>query len=260
EVFFFHSFSNDSIRNRHDSVTKQFGLFSATFKIYDWIPALTDQTHSWRTGYFFKMIRQPGWHLYTLCVLIVLTVLFHSCTCKGKEEKTKDAEKIKKKDIRDYSDADMERLFDQWEDSDEDELEEDELPEWKRKPPAIDITRLDMSNPAEVLKASKKGRTLMMFATVSGNPTEEESEKISMLWHSQLFNAHVDMQRYVVGPNRVLFMLKDGAKAWEVKDFLVTQERCEEVTIENQNFPGAGAAAKGKKQDQKKSKKEKSEL
>ena len=39
-------------------------------------------------------------------------------------------------------------------------------------------------------------------------------------------------------------MLKDGSKAWEVKDFLVTQERCEEVTIENQNFPGAGASAK----------------
>ena len=36
-------------------------------------------------------------------------------------------------------------------------------------------------------------------------------------------------------------MLKDGAKAWEVKDFLVKQEKCAEVTIENQNFPGAGA-------------------
>ncbi|GFR71668.1 LDLR chaperone MESD [Elysia marginata] len=201
---------------------------------------------------------QPRWYLFTFCALIFWTTLFSSCDCKGKEGNTKEAEKIKKKDIRDYSDADMERLFDQWEDSDEDELEEDELPEWKREPPKIDVSKLDPSNPAELLKATKKGRTLMMFATVSGNPTEEESEKISMLWQSQMFNAHIELQRYVVGPNRILFMMKDGAKAWEVKDFLVQQERCEEVTIENQNFPGAGA--KGKEQNKKNSKKDKSEL
>ena len=36
-------------------------------------------------------------------------------------------------------------------------------------------------------------------------------------------------------------MIKDGAKAWEIKDFLVTQDRCEEVTIEGKNYPGAAA-------------------
>ena len=44
--------------------------------------------------------------------------------------------------------------------------------------------------------------------------------------------------RYVVGENRVIFMLKDGAMAWEVKDFLVNQDRCEEVTIEGKSYPG----------------------
>lgn len=38
--------------------------------------------------------------------------------------------------------------------------------------------------------------------------------------------------------NRVIFMLKDGAMAWDIKDFLVNQERCEEVTIEGKNYPG----------------------
>ena len=33
-------------------------------------------------------------------------------------------------------------------------------------------------------------------------------------------------------------MLKDGAVAWEVKDFLVQQDRCEEVTIEGKSYPG----------------------
>lgn len=47
--------------------------------------------------------------------------------------------------------------------------------------------------------------------------------------------------RYVVGSNRVLFLLKDGAKSWEVKNFLVNQERCELVTIEGKDYPGKGA-------------------
>ena len=41
--------------------------------------------------------------------------------------------------------------------------------------------------------------------------------------------------------DRALFLLKDGSKAWEVKDFLVQQPECKEVTFENQNFPGAAA-------------------
>ncbi|KAH9509686.1 hypothetical protein Btru_044244 [Bulinus truncatus] len=132
-----------------------------------------------------------------------------------------------------------------YEEADEDDLEEDELPEWKKEPPKIDLTSIDPSDPEGFMKTSKKGRTLMMFASVSGNPTELETEKISMLWHSSLFNANIETQRYVVGSNRVLFMMKDGSKAWEIKDFLVKQERCEEVTIEGQAYPGAGASKKG---------------
>lgn len=47
--------------------------------------------------------------------------------------------------------------------------------------------------------------------------------------------------RFVVGSNRVIFMLRDGSFAWEVKDFLVAQERCAEVTVEGQVFPGKAA-------------------
>ena len=57
-------------------------------------------------------------------------------------------------------------------------------------------------------------------------------------------SVHLFVLRYVVGSNRVLFMLKDGAKAWEIKDFLVRQDRCEVVTIENQDYPGKGASSK----------------
>ena len=55
-----------------------------------------------------------------------------------------------------------------FQDADEDELEEDELPEWKREPPKVDMSKLDPKDPEGMLKMSKKGRTLMLFATVSG--------------------------------------------------------------------------------------------
>lgn len=91
----------------------------------------------------------------------------------------------KKKDIRDYNDADLERLFDEWEvrwilyhlekkikrvfiQEKDEPLEEDELPEWKKQPPKIDLTNMDPNNPEAMLQMAKKGRTLMMFASVSG--------------------------------------------------------------------------------------------
>ncbi|CAL1528141.1 unnamed protein product [Lymnaea stagnalis] len=199
---------------------------------------------------------------------MILVVLFLFCFVNGKKdskkEKSDESEKWKKKDVRDYNDVDLERLYEQWEEADEDELEEDELPDWKKEPPKIDLSNINPNDPEGVLKMSKKGRTLMMFATVSGKPTEEETEKISLLWHSSLFNAHVETQRYVVGSDRVLFMLKDGSKAWEVRDFLVKQERCEEVSIEGQSYPGAGAeknqSSKDKKSKSKKDHKKNDEL
>merc|ERR1712150_9045 len=173
---------------------------------------------------------------------LLLSLICIGLCAKGDEGNNAN-EKWKKKNVRDYTDADLERLFDQWEDNDDEELPEDELPEWKRPQPKVDISKLDPNDPEAMLKESKKQRTLMMFATVSGNPTEAETEQITQLWQSSLFNAHYEMQRYVVGSNRVLFMLKDGSKAWEIKSFLVTQERCELVTIEGQDFPGKGASA-----------------
>lgn len=145
----------------------------------------------------------------------------------------------KKKDIRDYNDADMARLLEQWEE--DDDIEEGDLPEHKRSPPPIDFSKVDASKPEELLKMSKKGRTLMVFATVSGDPTEKETEEITGLWQGSLFNANYDIQRFVVGSNRVIFMLRDGSVAWEVKDFLVSQDRCAEVTVEGQVYPGKAA-------------------
>ncbi|XP_069102258.1 LDLR chaperone boca-like [Argopecten irradians] len=184
--------------------------------------------------------KQMNLSLYVLILfLIVNCVVLAKKDEKDKKEDNVAGEKWKKKKIQDYSEADMERLFDQWEDNDEDELEEDELPEWKREPPKVDLSQMDPSNPEAMLKLSKKGKTLMMFATISGSPTQRETEQISQLWHTSLFNANYDTQRFVVSEDRVIFMLTDGSQAWEVKDFLVKQERCKEVTIEGKTYNGA---------------------
>lgn len=80
---------------------------------------------------------------------------------------------------------------------DEEPLEPDELPEHLREPPKIDMSKVDMSNPENLLQMSKKGRTLMMFVTISGNPTKEESETISKLWQTSLWNNHIQAERLV---------------------------------------------------------------
>ncbi|KAM9765305.1 LRP chaperone MESD [Menidia menidia] len=185
------------------------------------------------------------------CMLLVL----YFCFLCGVAAEGKDKVK-KKKDIRDYNDADMARLLEQWEE--DDDIEEGDLPEHKRSPPPIDFSNVDPSKPEELLKMSKKGRTLMVFATVSGDPTEKETEEITGLWQGSLFNANFDIQRFVVGSNRVIFMLRDGSMAWEVKDFLVAQDRCADVTVEGQVFPGKATSkddSKNKPQDEIKTKK-----
>ncbi|XP_072237226.1 LRP chaperone MESD [Leuresthes tenuis] len=168
------------------------------------------------------------------CLVLVLC----SCLLCVVAAESKDKPQ-KKKDIRDYNDADMARLLEQWEK--DDDIEEGDLPEHRRSPPPIDFSKVDPSNPEELLRMSKKGRTLMVFATVSGDPTEKETEEITGLWQGSLFNANFDIQRFVVGSNRVIFMLRDGSMAWEVKNFLVAQERCADVTVEGQVFPGKAA-------------------
>ncbi|TRY90283.1 hypothetical protein DNTS_025664 [Danionella cerebrum] len=179
--------------------------------------------------------------------IFLFFVLFITVQCADNKPK-------KKKDIRDYNDADMARLLEEWEK--DDDIEEGDLPEHKRSPPPIDFSKIDPSKPEELLKMSKKGKTLMVFASVSGDPSEKETEEITSLWQGSLFNANYDIQRFVVGSNRVIFMLRDGSYAWEVKDFLVSQERCEDVTVEGQVFPGKAAKkdAKGNEDNQTKKK------
>ncbi|XP_048419133.1 LRP chaperone MESD [Stegostoma tigrinum] len=175
-------------------------------------------------------------------LLILLPPLLLSGPAAGEGNQPKAGSKKKKKDIRDYNDADMARLLEEWEK--DDDIEEGDLPEHKRTSPPIDFSKIDTSNPENLLKATKKGKTLMIFVTVSGNPTEKDTEEITSLWQGSLYNANYDVQRFVVGSDRAIFMLRDGSYAWEIKDFLINQERCVDVTVEGQTYPGKAAEKK----------------
>jgi hypothetical protein len=47
----------------------------------------------------------------------------------------------------------------------------------------------------EIVKMGKKGKSLMMFITVSDNPTRAEAEKLTSFWQNSLFNANYEIQR-----------------------------------------------------------------
>ncbi|XP_026677312.1 LDLR chaperone boca-like [Diaphorina citri] len=78
----------------------------------------------------------------------------------------------------------------------------------------------------------------MVFVSVDGDPTRDEAESITKLWQTSLFNSHIQAERYMVEDSRAIFLFKDGSQAWDAKDYLVQQERCKSVTIENKVYPG----------------------
>ncbi|XKL67088.1 hypothetical protein PGB90_010508 [Kerria lacca] len=170
---------------------------------------------------------------------ILSFLLFLVVSAKKFKEEEKPA--WAKKDIRDYSDADVERLLDQWEE-DEEPLEPDELPEHLRTQPQISldsfVLRIKDTDPEELMKLTKKGRTLMTFVKVAGNPTRQETEELTKVWQSSLWNNHIPAERYVIEDNRAIFMYKDGSQAWIAKDYLIGEERCESVTIDNKVYEG----------------------
>ena len=163
-----------------------------------------------------------------------------------------------KKDIRDYSDADLERLLDQWEE-DEEPTPPDELPDGHpdKPQPQLDLSKLNMDNPDELMMATKKGKTVMMFVRVTDFVDKAETEEVTSLWQTGLYNNHVQAERFVIEDDRVMFMFRDGAQAWEAKEFLLEQEQCDEVQLEQQTYYGKFSKNKPKEEKQKKKKKSK---
>ncbi|CAF0751214.1 unnamed protein product [Rotaria sordida] len=185
---------------------------------------------------------------YFLIICFILLYTFDNTN--GHDDRPKREKTHLKKDPRDYTDRDADSLFEEWEDNDEDILPEDERDDYffrSKNRPNIRPEDLVGKPQEEIMKLSKKGQTLMMFATVSGSPTRRETEQITQIWWSGLKNALYDVNRYVIDDNRILLVLSDGSQGFDVKDFLVQQDRCQEVTIDNKPYYGKGAKEEDKR-------------
>ncbi|CAK5075157.1 unnamed protein product [Meloidogyne enterolobii] len=161
--------------------------------------------------------------IFLLIILIILLVLQLSLT---------------KKDVRDYTEAELDKLYEQWSENDsEDDDEQENKP--KTVPPA--------NSPDDLLKMTKKGQSVMMFVSVA-NPvdnsksTKELTEKISAQWQQSFFNNHIDAQNYVVDDDRILFLFKEGQQAWDARDFLIRQSECREIQLEGRKIPGPASS------------------
>lgn len=188
----------------------------------------------------------------SLAVVLLLAFCLAITFADQDEQKKK-----KKKDPRDYTDADIYKLDEEW--REEGDIDEGDLPEHLRKSEPVDFSKLDTSDPEGVIKMTKRHKTLMMFATVSGDPTEQETDEITALWQSSLYNANIEITRFVISANRILIRLVDGSYAYEIRDFLVEQDRCEAVTIEGQTYHGKASPEYKKEAKQNEAKKSKDE-
>ncbi|XP_045108164.1 LDLR chaperone boca-like [Portunus trituberculatus] len=121
---------------------------------------------------------------------------------------------------------------------DEEPLPEDELPEHLRPQPQLHFDPSNIGDPEQLLKMSKKGRTLMMFVQVKDELSPSEAEEVTKLWQSSLYNSHIQAERYMVDDRRAIFMFKDGSQAWEAKDFLLEQKDLRECSVENKVYHG----------------------
>ena len=180
---------------------------------------------------------------FTFIFLNLCTILFVECTSESKEPKKKS---WKDKDIRDMTDADLEHILDQWEENEE-PLEPDELPEHLRPSPQIDLSQIDMSNPDNILKATKKGKGVMMFVDVLPNISIKEASTVMQIWQTSLHNNHIIAERYPIEDRRSVFMFREGSQAVDAKKFLLSQPELLHLTLEGQTFKGQYAESAEKK-------------
>lgn len=59
------------------------------------------------------------------------------------------------------------------------------------------MSQINMGDPENILQQSKKGRTVMSFVAVSGQPDRNEAEEITKLWQSSLWNNQIQAEKCV---------------------------------------------------------------
>lgn len=154
------------------------------------------------------------------------------------------------KDVLDFNDEDFMRLSDQWEEGDE-PLPPDELPNWHpdKPKPALSLDMSRYKGMDDFVRASKKGRGAGMVVTISGDPDKDEGEEIASLWQTGLWNNHINTERFMFDNRKAVFYFQDGDLAWEARDYILQQDRCEHIMLEGDSYDGAAKKVKKSNQD-----------
>ena len=54
-----------------------------------------------------------------------------------------------------------------------------------------------MNDPEQLMKISKKGKTLMMFVKVKPHYKKDKVDELTKFWQSSLHNSHIQAERLV---------------------------------------------------------------
>ncbi|XP_035741046.1 LDLR chaperone boca-like [Vespa mandarinia] len=168
-------------------------------------------------------------NVFLCSILVILAISNANDSNENKKKSWRD------KDIRDMTDADLEHLLDQWEENEE-PLPPDELPEYLRPSPKIDLSQIDVSNPDNVLKMTKKGKGVMMFVDVMEDISQDQAEIVMRIWQSSLQNNHIIAERYPIDPKRSVFLFREGSQAVDAKNYLLEQPELSHVMLEGQTY------------------------
>ena len=85
----------------------------------------------------------------------------------------------------------------------DEEMFPEDIPEFKREKPQIDIENLDLSDPLSVAAETKKGQTVLVFVDIRGETTPDERDEITLLWEGMMINAHnIEAKRFPVADDR----------------------------------------------------------
>uniref|UniRef100_A0A6G1S4U2 LDLR chaperone boca n=1 Tax=Aceria tosichella TaxID=561515 RepID=A0A6G1S4U2_9ACAR len=192
--------------------------------------------------------------LPVICILFVLIQLPNSSLVECNESKIKPnagqvhappTSKPRKlpKDPLYITDVDLEHLYDQWEESDDEKLPPDELEPHKRpqqsfKPPPGESKEELFKDPEKLMMASKRGKTVMAFVAIGGNPSKDKTEQLTTRWQMGLTNNHISCERYVIGDDRAIFVFHNGIQAFEAKDFFLEQPELKEYSVDSRVWHG----------------------
>ena len=138
----------------------------------------------------------------------------------------------KEKNINQYSESDFDLLYDQWEENDDEKIPNDELPYGHPDRPDysnIKMEDFDFKDPSSVKKFSNMKKNIFVIATLTGNPSREETEEISGLWMQGLFNNHIDLQRFILEDDQVMFssmVTKTPKSFWNFMHIFSARRNC----------------------------------